>query len=302
MRTDGFLPNETSFEKTASAPDDDIILIDEGKQKKSRGSQESSSSRVIPEEAILLTGMDDISALSRHAIATKGIKFYSRKEVESSEGQEQMYRRFWNMKVGQFAKAKSFGKWTKSELKGAIDVAWSLKRASLFSIEIRGLEAKVAEMKDAWKERNFQFPDLKNAHKNEARMLGAANTVQEADKVIRNINDQIRKASNVSKREELRKELSTAQERMKGNYAELKKAQDALRKNMNSDRGKVEEIEKRIREDATITSEDDVADAPDIDFEDVETFAMELKGDAFAFEGDSDSNENDNDSKGDKDE
>lgn len=283
----GGLASFSMMSSIASAPDDDIILIDDGR--KENESQESSSSRVVYEEDIPVTGMDNISALARHAIATKGIKFYSKKEVESSEGQEQMYRRFWNMKVGQLTKAKSFGTWTKSELKGAIDVAWSLKRASLFSIEIRGLEAKITEMKDEWKERNFQFPDLKNAHKNEARMLSAAHTVQEADKVIRSISDQLRKACNMSKRDELRKELSAAQERMKGNYAELKKAQDALRKNMNSDRSKIEEIEKQIREDAIISSEADVADAPDINFEDIETFATEVKGDSFAFEEDSDS-------------
>jgi hypothetical protein len=161
-------------------------------------------------------GREDLNVYP-HA-AKKGMKIYSNSEINRSSGYERLYKIFWNKKLEEVCSDRVLVKWTKTAIEGIVATEWTLKKTPLMNNHAMQLLSQ--EYPEHIKIRQKQ----KTMEKNLAEMLYVHKRLLYLDDKLRHL----RKPSNTKKNK--KGKIAELEVELKAKLAELKKAQECLRK------------------------------------------------------------------------
>ena len=159
---------------------------------------------------------------------------------------ESQYFQFWNEKAESLCRNPRFQKWSKLSLEGVINSSWTLRKTTLLRDQIRVSELELDEIKRQHPDWHRDIPNLGSIRRNEDRMTAARHAIEEQEKEAQKIQKDLKTCTNEETRAQKKRKLKECQNNIDGLYSDLKKAQDALRKNVKSLEQKVEQLKEKM--------------------------------------------------------
>ena len=170
----------------------------------------------------------------------QGLKLYTEEEIEHTSGYTKFYRQFWNRKVDEInadTVSKRAANTDKVAARGAIDTAWAVEKAELLKLDADRLEMVVYCKDYTFSRKTHQ--SLKNVLSNVDRVC---KTHAKIDAKYASIEEMTHQPNTFEKRE-----IIKSMEDSIDNYiSELKKANNALKKSIESCNAKVN-IDKAVK-------------------------------------------------------
>jgi uncharacterized protein YoxC len=140
-------------------------------------------------------------------------------DKESGRGKEPLYRTFWNKKV--------------QELSKCVNESWKLHRSELMELEIQEIQTKCKEIEaDAACGSNDSRLKKTTLPNNVLRVQEASEAIKSLTAEVNSFSEKLKRSHDVLEKENFRKELKRAKTSLLFSTSELRKAQDALRKNL----------------------------------------------------------------------
>lgn len=198
------------------------------------------------------------------AVISKNIKIYSPAEIESPNNQTERVRRmFWNKKAQHLVGNSNYHNWPKHAIIGVINSMWTLEKVDLLKEEANQLEIESDETQDEVVSKSV----MSLVNRNLRRMLIARDAVSKTNEEIRLEDSLFKDIKTGVEREKSRNIIKKKRMVLDQEYAELKKAQDALRKSLVSGREKLtkndesrQETQEIVITNVTAVEEADILD------------------------------------------
>ena len=208
-------------------------------------------------------------------LSTKGIKLYTDDQIRKAQRHLKKRYQFVNMYYRQLMEDVKCRQLNKTELKGMVEVAWTLHCSEQSVIDSKKATALLERVKD---KASADQLNMITVQKNVDRVEKAKFSITQCQKKIRDLRvDQVRRPLKDRSRE-FKTKLSDLEALQSSNFAELNKARDALRK---ATELKMVQIRKLMEENEGEQDENDTNVIQELSDGEMDEFVNEIKGTTF---------------------
>ena len=191
----------------------------------------------VKTEASQFTPQTHVSAVTKTiqlrsptAVELRNLKIFTDKEIESGRGKEPLYRTFWNKKVQELSQNR---KMSNKEIYKRVNESWQLHRSELMELETQEIQTKCKEIEaDAACGSNDSRLKKTTLPNNVLRVQEASEAIKSLTAEVNSFSEKLKRSHDALEKENFRKELKRAKTSLLFSTSELRKAQDALRKNL----------------------------------------------------------------------
>lgn len=163
------------------------------------------------------------------AARARKVKIFSEQEVNESTGMQKSYRQFWNDKAEELCRSNALKTFTEpGEIQGAINVAWSLKKTDILKDQIEEVNKEIASKCSTDELKKFQMS--KTVEKNTERVDAAVSALRKTQENLTTARQEFVDSTNKSERKLASARVDEIEKDLDAQMAELRRAQDALRK------------------------------------------------------------------------
>ena len=163
------------------------------------------------------------------AARARKVKIYSKQEVDECIGMKKSYRQFWNDKAEELCRSNALKTFKPGEIQGAINVAWSLKKTDILKDQIEEVNKEIASKCSTDIQKKFQT-SKKTVEKNTERVNAAVSALRETQENLTTARQEFLDSTNKSERKLAAVRVDKIEKDVDAQLAELRRAQDALRK------------------------------------------------------------------------
>lgn len=153
------------------------------------------------------------------------MKIFSEQEVNESTSMQKSYRQFWNDKAEELCRSNALKTFTEP---GAINVAWSLKKTDILKDQIEEVNEEIASKCSTDELKKFQMS--KTVEKNTERVDAAVSALRKTQENLTTGRQEFVDSTNKSERKLASARVDEIEKDLDAQMAELRRAQDALRK------------------------------------------------------------------------
>ena len=177
----------------------------------------------------------------------RGLKIYTEDEIKKGKGSQAMYRQFWNKKIKEFAKNRAL---SNDEICKRVNEEWRFHKTTLLVKESKDVDEVMSQcLKSVGGNNTQDGPKAKKMKaktlpSNVSRMNAAVQQAEDLTVQITLKNKELQNAVNPASAGEIKSELSRLQASLDSTKSEIRKAQDTMRKNLQT---KQSEINKYFR-------------------------------------------------------
>lgn len=164
---------------------------------------------------------------------TRKVKIYSESEIEGSTGMTQVYRRFWNKKAEEICCSHSLTSFKAGEIQGAIKVAWTLEKSNHLKWEVDEINAEIGQPCSCTVLKKLQVL-AKTIKKNTRRVDEPHESLTSKRKELTDACFKPFQVQNSSQWKKAHEKVDNLKKYLGVNLTELWKAQDSLRKSINT--------------------------------------------------------------------
>ena len=176
------------------------------------------------------------------AARARKIKIYSKSEIEGSTGLTQVYRRFWNSKAEEICSSQSLASFKAGEIQGAINVAWTLEKSKHLKQEVVEITAEIGQPCSITNMKKLQA-SAKTIEKNTHRVEEAHESLNSTQHELADARFELFQAPNSCQRKKANEKVDKLEKDLEVNLTELRKAQDALRKSIDTKRKIISDLQ-----------------------------------------------------------
>ena len=157
------------------------------------------------------------------------MKIFKEQEINESTGMKKLYRQFWNDKAEELCRSNALKTFKPGEIQGAINVAWSLKKTDILKDQIEEVNKEIASKCSTDVLKKFQMTK-KTAEKNTERVDAAVSALRTTQENLTKARQEFLDSTNKSERKLASARVDKIEKDLDAQMAELRRAQDALRK------------------------------------------------------------------------
>lgn len=163
------------------------------------------------------------------SVRERKVKIFTDKEIENSTGMVNTYRKFWNLKAKEICNASHLKTFKAGEIQGAINVAWTLEKTKHLKEEAEKVKNDLGGNPGKEAVKKFVMSD-KTIDRNSQRVEIAESLLKKNKEELENAKLELFDASDSHQRKIASDKANGLEKIIDGNLAELRKAQDSLRK------------------------------------------------------------------------
>lgn len=163
------------------------------------------------------------------AARAQNVKIFKEQEINESTGMKKLYRQFWNDKAEELCRSNALKTFKPGEIQGAINVAWSLKKTDILKDQIEEVNKEIASKCSTDVLKKFQMTK-KTAEKNTERVDAAVSALRTTQENLTKARQEFLDSTNKSERKLASARVDKIEKDLDAQKAELRRAQDALRK------------------------------------------------------------------------
>ncbi len=157
------------------------------------------------------------------------MKIFKEQEINESTGMKKSYRLFWNDKAEELCRSNALKTFKPEEIQGAINVAWSLKKTEILKDQIEEVSEEIASKCSTDELKKFQLAK-KTAEKKTKRVDAAVSALRKTQEDLTTDRQEFLDSTNKSERKLASTRVDKIEKDLDAQMAELRRAQDALRK------------------------------------------------------------------------
>ena len=161
-----------------------------------------------------------------------------------------LYRTFGNNKTEEICSSQAFKQFTPGEIQGAINVAWTIEKATHMKNEAKQLELDVGPGCPDHMIKKFA-ESKKTLERNTKRMETANNTLTGMQEKLDNARHELFNSENQTERTEALAKIENIEKDLEKELAELRKSQDSLREAVDHKRDLLRALDKFREENAS---------------------------------------------------
>ncbi len=195
-----------------------------------------------------------VSSEPYSAARARKVKIFSAEEIEDSQGLKKTYRQFWNNKAEELCKISALRTFKPGEIQGAINVAWIIKKTEYLKDELEEIDKKINDKCPVDILRKFQL-SAKTLEKNRERVETASTSLRDLQQELTRARQEYIDSSK-SNRQAASVKVDKLENDLQSQLTEMRKAQDALRKAIDTRRRLLNQLHTTQQSDNEEVSDD----------------------------------------------
>lgn len=167
------------------------------------------------------------------AARARKVKLYSDREIQGASGMVKLYRTFWNIKAEEICSSQAAKQFTQGEIQGAINVAWTIEKATHIKNEAKELEIDVGPGCPDHMVKKFT-ESKKTLERNTKRMEAAKSSLTQIKENLVSARHEMFNSKNKAERAEALAKIENIEKDLEKELTELRKSEDSLRKSVDN--------------------------------------------------------------------
>ena len=255
-----YLVREEANSKVAEEPQEATVVQEANTSKHDKQVQPAKKAKISRQPTLLdmcTPNRSTVPSQQYSAARARRVKIFSEEEIAECTGMQKAYREFWNTKAEELCSSSALKTFKPGEIQGAINVAWTMQKTEHLKDEMTRINQEIDDKCSADVLKKFQLSS-KTLEKNRERVETATSSVQTLQREMTSARQEYFVSSSKSERRAASVKADELEIKLESQLAEMRKAQDDLRKAIDARRRLLNKID--VTEQTEISSGDDSGD------------------------------------------